>query len=245
MRVALVADIHGNLPALEAVMAHAREKGTEAIWNAGDSVVYGPFPDEVVQYLRSAYALSALGDDDRRVLRFRKRQDKWRKSTPLEEYLSIQWTYEQLTKQSRRYLRFLSREVRLKVQGRRVYLTHGCTGSLERCLSSETGEKELRQIAGESQAELIVTGHLHKPFAHVADDVWFVNPGSAGLPDDGDPRVSYAIMEFDADSVRVQHYRVEYDVDRVVKAVQDRGLPPIIGQIFQQARSLDDLTSNG
>lgn len=76
MRVALMGDLHANLPALEAVLEHSRQEGAEAIWNLGDLVGYGAFPEDVVKRLRSGYALSTLGAYDRQVVRFEKRKEK-------------------------------------------------------------------------------------------------------------------------------------------------------------------------
>ena len=129
MKVALIGDIHANLPALDVVLTHARGQGAEAIWNVGDSVGYGAFPDEVVQRLQKEYVLSTIGNYDRQVLRFKKQQSKWRVKKQLEKYLALKWAYEQLSKKSRRYLRFLSREIRMKVDGRRILLTHTSPGS--------------------------------------------------------------------------------------------------------------------
>lgn len=128
MRVALMGDLHANLPALEAILDHARQEGVEAFWNLGDLVGYGAFPEEVVQRLRQHYALSTQGRYDRQVLRFKKRKEKWHRSKGLEEYLALEYAYEQLSGKSRKYLRFLSDEVRMQVRGKRVLLTHGAPG---------------------------------------------------------------------------------------------------------------------
>ena len=99
MRVALIGDIHANLPALEAVLAHAREQGIRRVWNIGDFVGYGPFPDEVVQLLRKdENVVSILGNYDRKVLRFKKKQDKWERSKEPQKYLAFEWAYESLSK---------------------------------------------------------------------------------------------------------------------------------------------------
>ncbi|RLD09413.1 MAG: hypothetical protein DRI56_04415 [Chloroflexota bacterium] len=70
MNVALIGDIHANLPAL----AHAQEQGVEAIWNVGDSVGYGAFPNEVVQFISQNHVLSIVGNYDLKVLKFKKRR---------------------------------------------------------------------------------------------------------------------------------------------------------------------------
>jgi putative phosphoesterase len=238
MKVALIGDIHANLPALDVVLTHARGQGAEAIWNVGDSVGYGVFPDEVVQRLQKQYVLSVIGHYDRQVLRFKKRQNKWRAKKQLEEYLALKWTYEQLSKKSRKHLRFLSREIRMKVDRRRILLTHTSPGSSKRHLTVDTSDEHLWQLAQQAKADVIVSGHSHRPFARQVNDVWFINPGSVGLPIDGDPRSSYATLQL-VPEVQVDHYRLEYDVERLVTAICDRDLPEAFARMFLQGNDLD------
>jgi putative phosphoesterase len=239
MRVAVVGDLHANLPALEAVLDHARQGGAEAIWNLGDQVGYGAFPEEVVQRLRKQAVLSTLGRTDRQVLRFKKRKEKWHQSKGLEEYLALEWASAQLSKKSRQYLRFLSQEIRMKVQGRRVLLTHGMPGVEDGCLSADAPEKQLIKLARDARAELILCGCSHQPLARSVEGVWFVNPGSAGFPVDGDPRAAYAILEVGADGIQVFPHRVEYDVERLAAELSRHRLPEAFARMFREGRPLE------
>ena len=239
MKVALIGDVHANLPALEAVLAHADDQGVEAIWNVGDFVGYGPFPDEVVQRLRREKVLSIVGNYDLKVLQFKQKKDKWRKKKQPLKYLAFKWAYENLSKKSRKYLRFLSQEIRMKVKGRRILLTHGSPASNEEPLTPDTPEKRLRKLAQMAKADVIIFGHSHQPFAREVDGVWFINTGSVGRPDDGDPRACYAVLEIESKQIQVHHYRVEYDVERAVAAVRERGLPEVFAQMLLEGRSLD------
>jgi len=239
MRVALMSDLHANLPALEAVLDHAGQEGVEAIWNLGDLVGYGAFPEEVVQHLRKSDAVSTLGRYDRQVVRFKKRKEKWQRSKGLEEYLALEWAFDQLSGKSRKYLRFLSREIRIKVQGKRVLLTHGTPGAEDGCLTADTPEKQLAKLAREAKAELILCGCSHQPFARSVEGVRFVNPGSAGLPTDGDPSAAYAILEVGAEEIQVFPYRVAYDVERLVVELSRHKLPEAFVRMFREGRRLD------
>jgi len=243
MKVALIGDVHANLPALEAVLAHAHGNGqdVEAVWNVGDFVGYGAFPDEVVQRLRKANVLSIVGNYDLKVLQFKQKKKKWRKKKRPEKYLAFKWTYENLSKKSRKYLRFLSQEIRMKVKGRRILLTHGSPASNEEPLTPDTPEKRLRELAHVAKADVIICGHSHQPFAREVDSVWFINTGSVGRPDDGDPRACYAILQIEAQDIQVRHYRVEYDVERAVAAIREHKLPEVFAQMTLQGRSLDAL----
>ncbi len=238
MRVAVIGDVHANLPALEAVLAHARERDTEGIWNVGDFVGYGPFPEEVVQRLRGEFALSTIGNFDRKVLRFKKRRSKWRRSKPLEKFITFQWTYQQLSKKSRKYLRFLSREIRMRVQGRRILLTHNSPGSGKKYLTPDTPQERLREITQQARADVLICGHAHQAFVRRVDEAWCINPGSVGRPGDGDPRASYALLQFDADEIAVQHHRVAYDVEQTAAAIREHNLPEAFARMFLQACDL-------
>jgi len=100
MKVALIGDIHANLPALEAVLSHARQRDVEAIWNVGDSVGYGAFPDEVVKLIRQDYVLSIAGNYDLKALEFKKKEKQWRKSKRPQKFLAFQWTHRALSKKA-------------------------------------------------------------------------------------------------------------------------------------------------
>jgi len=239
MKVALIGDVHANLPALEAVLAHIQDQGVEAIWNVGDFVGYGAFPNQVVQRLRNENVLSIVGNYDHKVLQFKKKKDKWRKKKQREKYLAFKWAYENLSKKSRKYLRFLSQEMRMKVEGRRILLTHGSPVSIKEHLTPDTPEKRLRKLAQKAKADVIICGHSHQPFVRQVDDVWFINTGSVGRPDDGDPRACYAILQIESQDLQVHHYRIEYDVERSVAAIREHKLPEAFAQMFLQGRNLD------
>jgi len=239
VKVALIGDVHANLPALEAVLAHAHQRGVEQIWNVGDFVGYGAFPDEVVRRLRQENALSIVGNYDLKVLKFNQKKGKWRKSKRPEKFLAFQWAHDHLSPESRQYLHSLPQEMRLQVEGLRILLTHGSPASNKEPLTPETPEERLRELGRMASADVVVCGHSHQLFAREVDGVWFINTGSVGRPDDGDPRACYAILEMGPAGPRVHHYRVAYDVGRAVTAIHERGLPEPFAQMVLTGRNLD------
>jgi len=239
MKVALIGDVHANLPALEAVFDHARGERVEAVWNVGDFVGYNAFPEEVVQRLRAEGAISVIGNYDLKVLRFPSKDRKWRVTKRPEKWLAFKWAYENLTEESRAYLASLPRDVKLNAAGRRVMLTHGSPASVSEHLYFDTPEGRLRELAALAQADLIVVGHSHVAFSRRVDDVWFVNTGSVGRQDDGDPRAGYAVLELDAGEVIVQHHRIDYDVEAATAAIRRAELPRAFEEMMRQGRKLD------
>ena len=238
MRIALISDVHANMPALDAVLDHARKQDARAIWNSGDLVGYGTYPEEVVQRLRSDDVLNTMGGYDAQVLRFKKRKERWRRKKSLEEYLALEWAFGQLSKKSRKYLRFLSQEMRMTVKGRRVLLQHSCPGHGKKSAGPKAPPEALQKLAREAGADLIVCGRTHKPSARQAEGVWFINPGSVGLPVDGDPRASYSLLQIGPKEVQVQQHRVAYDVEQMLKAIRDNHLPEAFARMFQQGLDL-------
>jgi putative phosphoesterase len=237
MRVALLGDVHANLPALEAVLAHAAGQRVEAIWNVGDFVGYGAFPDEVVTRLwhASPSVLSIVGNYDLKALR----KDQLPKAA--DKRLAFQWAYDHLSPENRAYLRSLPQEIRMEVGGKRILLTHGSPASNDEHLTPETPEERLRELAQMAQADVILCGHSHQLFARQAAGVWFVNSGSVGRPDDGDPRACYAVLQITPNLFRARHHRVAYDVEQAAAAIRECGLPEAFAQMILQGRNLDEV----
>jgi len=239
MRIALLGDVHANLPALEAVLDHAGSQGVEAIWNAGDFVGYNAFPEEVVQRLRAEGAISVVGNYDLKVLKFPQKDTKWRAKKRPEKWLAFKWAYENLSEESRSYLGSLPREVRRAVGGRSVLLTHGSPASISEHLYVDAPAERLRELADLARADVIVMGHAHVAFSRQVDGTWFINTGSVGRQDDGDPRAGYAVMDLDDETMTVQHHRLDYDIEEAIAALRRKGLPQTFEEMIRQGRKLD------
>jgi len=91
----------------------------------------------------------------------------------------------------------------------------------------------------DTTADVIVCGHSHREFARQVDETWFINTGSVGRPDDGDPRACYAVLQIGDGTFQIDHFRLEYDLASAVAAIHDRGLPEAFAQMLIQGRNLD------
>lgn len=242
MKIALIGDIHANLPALEAVLEHAHQHGVDEIWNVGDIIGYGAFPDEVVKLLQKENVKSIVGNYDLKVLKVKQKRQKWKKDSIPEKWIAFNWAYENLSEQSIEYLSSLPTETRLEVEGKVILLTHGSPDSNEEHLTPDTPEERLLELANIAQADVVIVGHSHQPFKRKVNGVWFINTGSVGRPDDGDPRASYAILNVKKPNIfQVHHYRVEYDVQRAVSAIEEKGLPTLFAEMIKRGRSLEHI----
>ncbi len=240
--LALIGDVHANLPALEAVLDDARRRGATAVLNTGDFVGYGAFPDDVVDLMRQEHVISVIGNYDVQVLAWKRLKGRQKPKKP-EKRTAMKWAHRHLSGENRTYLSALPREVRLTLGGKRIFVTHGSPASITEYITAETPAARLRELARMAHADIIVTGHAHRPFAREVDGVWFINTGSVGRPDDGDPRACYALLELDP--VSVCHLRVPYDVEAAATALTRRGLPETFGRMIRTGRCLDDVAGGG
>ena len=236
MRCAILADIHSNLAAFEAVLSDADGRGGfDKIWCLGDVVGYGPDPHECIERLRQFKPVCIAGNHDWAAIG---KMDTSEFNTVAA--LAAQWTAQQLTAEDRDYL--LGLPLTLRENG--FTLAHGSPREpiWEYLLSTEAAQENFAYF----ETAYCLVGHSHVPliFELTADKAVYrefaaganlklekkrmiINPGGVGQPRDGDPRASYAI--YDAEAHTVRHYRVEYDIPATQKKMAERGLPaPLI-----------------
>ena len=248
-QIALLGDVHANLPALEAVLSHAASLGVEQFWNIGDFVGYGPYPDQVVERLRTKKFVNIIGNYDSKVLKFPQKTDKWREFKHPLKWLAFKWAYDNLSKKSRKYLSSLPKERDMVIGERRFLLVHGSPASNEELLVPDTPEdrlRELKQLDEEkysAEFEAIIFGHSHQAFSRQIGETTFINTGSVGRPGDGSPRTAYAIMHLGEEGLQISHYRLNYDIDRTVAEISKRGLPEAFGEMLIQGRDLERILS--
>jgi len=245
-RIALIGDIHANLPALEAVLAHARGQGVKTIWNTGDSVGYGAFPDQVVRLLQSESIVSVIGNYDLKVLNFPSHQKKYIKHKRPEKYLAFQWAYDHLSQESHSYLASLPHERLLEIEGKRGLLIHASQASKEEILTPETPKSRLKALHKMAEkkfkrVDMLIFGHSHQAFFRQVGANWYINTGSVGRPDDGDPRAAYVLLDMTPDRVQVELFRIEYDLNRAVEAIRQQRLPEAFAQMLIQGVDLENV----
>jgi predicted phosphodiesterase len=129
--------------------------------------------------------------------------------------------------------------MRTGVKGRKILLTHTGPCSFKKQLPPEEMKERLSKRAREVNADVVVCGHSHEPFAHHVGDAWFVNPGSVGWSTDGNRQASYATLEFQAGDIQVRHFTLDYDVDCLVTAIRDSGLPEVFARMLLDGLDLD------
>ncbi len=240
MKISLIADIHGNLSALQAVLRHARTREAEnTILNLGDSIGYGPHPNQVVQWIQGSNIYNILGNYDKKVLSKKHQENRWEKVRTAEKRTMFAWTCQALSDSSRHFLENIPETRALEFEGRKILMTHGSPASNSEHLRIDTPRKRFIELAKLTEADIVLCGHSHQAFVREVDGVLFINPGSVGRPDDGDPRASYAILEVKQGKIDVQHFRVPYNIMETVGDLRRTGLRGIFQEIIRQGMNYD------
>jgi diadenosine tetraphosphatase ApaH/serine/threonine PP2A family protein phosphatase len=206
----LIYDVHGNLGALEAVLADAGEAGIGRFLLGGDYALFGPQPAETVERLRSLDARMIRGNVDRWTAHPHDAPDD----------AVVQGAIEQCRAQlgDRTVADLEALPEWLTDDG--VRFCHASPISDVRSFLPEPGPDD-EELLGDHTEPLLVFGHTHLPFEREGPrGVRLVNPGSVGMPFDGDPRAAWAILRDDG---RVEHRRVAYDHAAAARAVRDLG----------------------
>ena len=242
MKITILSDIHGNYPALTAVLRHARARqAAGTILNLGDSIGYGPNPNEVVRWMQGEHIINILGNYDKKVLSKAHQNSNWESVNTPDKRTMFAWTCHALKKNSRKYLKTLPEQRELQIAGKRVLMTHGSPASNTEHLKPDTPNKRFEKLADRADTDIILCGHSHQAFVKGFRKALFINPGSVGRPDDGDPRASYAILEIHKGKATIRHFRVPYDIMATVHALRQTGLREIFTEIIRQGLNYDDV----
>jgi putative phosphoesterase len=225
--VAVITDIHGNLPALEAALDRIEELGIDRVYCGGDLVGYGPHPNEVCALVEDRAIPTIYGNYDYAIARdledcgcaYVTKEDRELGQR------SVAWTLEHTDARSKAFMRELPFDLRFDLGGQRVRLVHGSPRKVNEYLFEDKPDSLYHRLAGQAEADVLVFGHTHKPWIRTFDDVLFVNCGSVGKPKDGDPRAAFAVLRGANGEVRAEIERVAYDAGAVAREIAAAGLP--------------------
>ena len=248
MRLAILSDIHGNLPATEAVLAEVEDAGVDEAWCLGDVVGYGAQPNECTALIAEHCALCLVGNHDLAVL-----GELDISSFSPAAAAAVRWTRDVADDEALDFLRGLQPAD----ETREAALYHA--SPRDPVWEYVLWPDQAADCIGAQAARVALIGHSHVALFFVVDEQgggtpgtsteggvargaqagggttldltegrWLINPGSVGQPRDGDPRAAW--LELDTDAWTATYRRVEYDIDRAAEAIAATELPEHLGR---------------
>jgi putative phosphoesterase len=239
VKIAVLADIHGNTIALENVLADADSIGVEEYWFLGDYAAIGYDPVGVLERITDLpNARFIHGNTDRYLVTGELPwleldeaiKDLAHARTHVQVARSFAWTTGAVgTSGWLSWFRELPLEFRFTLpDGTRVLAVHAAPGTDDgRGININISDEELWALIEDADADLVLVGHTHLPFDRRVGSIRVVNPGSVSNPFPPDLRASYAVLETDEQGYAIHHRRVDYDRQAVIEAVQEVNHPAL------------------
>ncbi len=215
-RLGVIADIHSNIHALEAVLEELKDLPLVC---AGDIVGFCANPNEVFQSLLNRKILCSRGDHDYAIAAKRPAT-----LDPASAYIA-KWTAKKLCTDYFRFLEELPTSINFSMGKYKICVTHGSPRSITEYVLSTDPEDCLREYVRMTKADLLILGHTHIPMIKEIDGTLIINPGSIGAPRDCNPKPSFIVVDFTSEGINVEHCRVEYDLEAAVQSMNEARLP--------------------
>jgi len=261
--IAVISDIHANLPALEGVLKDvACRNGILGTYHLGDLVGYAPWPNETVSLLKERGIPGVAGNYDSTVAtRYKHCGCSYEDPRDIElAHLSFSWTLEHTSEETRSYLEALPFRLDLRpwgghLSGPKITLIHANPTLNTIYCTEERPDSFCLQMAdkiGAHPGDTVVFGHTHQPWQRSVEGIHFVNAGSAGRPKDGNWRACYLLLHLGGDEdagggshtgadargrsrVRAEFVRVDYDLKRAQDGVRASTLPDEFAEVLEMA----------
>jgi len=218
-RLALLADIHSNLPALKAVLVRLEQVNADEVAFAGDLVGYYPWPNEVVSAGKKIFDHAVMGNHDYSVL-----TGDFRGYNPIAAQAD-QLNVKAMRKESLNYLSSLKITDEFYFEGLKILMIHGSPDNpLFQYVYPEYADRL------KADCDVLVLGHTHVQFVKKVRDFYVINPGSVGQPRDGNPLPALAVMDVKGNEFSFELIRVAYNVETTIKDTLDFGYPNFIAE---------------
>jgi predicted phosphodiesterase len=224
MKIAVIADVHANLPALEATLLAINAQACDSIYHIGDAIAIGPYPAECVDLMQNTPNLKCVKGNHELyfVNGLPKPQPEWMSDGEVQHQL---WTHQQLGKQRKSIISQWPMILEEVMDGSKtIFLHYGLTSSgndFIGILHNPSGS-DMDKIFGEQKGKIVFFGH-----DHVASDIngkaRYINPGSLGCCPTAIAR--YTIATYEDGNVDIQHHSVAYDDRELFKTFEKRAVP--------------------
>ena len=241
MKLGLISDIHGNLQALEAVLAALEPHDVDLILCAGDLVCYGANPNEVVNLCKEKNIACVVGNYDDAVA-WDKPSTSRKPSSSRNETLKLavlEWAKKHATRATKDYLKSLAWRLDYHFAEKLLTTFHAGLDYLDEWVSLDLPES-FDSLTKRTAVDIIILGHTHQAFTHEHRGRLFINPGAVGRSLDGDTRAAFTVLTLP--DMKVEHFRIEYDLAAALHEISRSGMPKEIATLLQHgARRIEEV----
>lgn len=215
MEIAVISDIHSNLPALEAVKAEVESRNPDSVVCLGDVIGYNPWPAECVEIVRDWCDVILQGNHDRDVAD----PSVYRQNEMA--YEGLLWSEEQLSSEQFEWVQALPEQMQVECGDVSYRIVHSHPEKTDSYVRPRDFPRMRPLLENDEMGCWL--GHTHIQHKATIDGRLILNPGSVGQPRDDDKRAAFAIV--DTETNEAELCRVSYDVDKVIGRVEEVGLP--------------------
>jgi putative phosphoesterase len=226
MKIAFISDIHGNAAALDNVLLDSSKKKVDKIYVLGDLCYRGPEPKRSLELVRSLGAEVIKGNADEWVVRGVQKGEVPEKALDMMNR-ERDWTISQLEPSDVDYLDKLPSEINFLIDGVAINMFHAAPDSLFDIVLPNADDALIQSklMSSQKDARIYIYGHIHKSYIRYMNGKVIINTGSVGLPFDGLPMASYAIVEIEEGSIRTSIERVSFDIEQIAEQYRKVNYP--------------------
>ncbi len=243
MRIAIVADLHANLEAVQAVFREIDKHRPDKVFCLGDLTGYNANPNEVIDIIRERDIPTIMGNHDAAVCGL---EDPWFFRASAKE--AIEWQFEQVRDEHKQWLSKAPEQI---VFNRTCLGVHGSPSSRDDYIIDWLDAMRQLEYLNGREVDVCFFGHSHRPsfFSEKGNtqaidttcvqqlspgNRYFINPGAVGQPRDRDPRAAFGL--YDSEKRTFQFCRVEYDIESCARKVLKAGLPPELAKRLSKGK---------
>lgn len=235
-RIAIFSDVHGNLPALKAVLEDIKKKKIDQIYCLGDLVDFAPWSNEVIELIRDLHIPCLMGNHDERIA-FNHPVFPLKKHGEEEtaaRIIAIAHTKAHITASNLEYLRGLPSHLRLSFKQNesliQLLLVHGSTRSNEEYIYEDHPADDLLGMLEENQSAILVMGHTHQSYVRTIQTDSYkrhmaINCGSVGRSREGGSHATYLVLNVEKATINAELIKLQYPVEETVKGILESDIP--------------------
>lgn len=236
-RIAIISDIHGNLPALEVVLEDIKQRNIDQIYCLGDLVDFAPWHNEVIECIKELDIPCLMGNHDERIA-FDYEVTPLAKHNPEERVArenGIKYTKESIKRENKEFLKTLPERFLLNftISGKetKILLVHASIRSNDEYIYENHSLADVQSMLAQEKVDIIVMGHTHKPYVRHIEATekspagTLINCGSVGRSRENSPLATYLILHIDEEKIVPEIIKLEYPVNEVIKAIEESPIP--------------------